>query len=346
MSTTVEPVVGYGAVANSGPTGFYGGADNNLWRAYLSGTTWDTQNLGLPSGSTGLSKFLGLDEDTASTPELFFENSDGNVWRIAYVSGSFSWTNLSTPTGVSVSGGGGSSGVSGHYQVVILGSDGNLWRDYWNGSAWTWQNMGKPSATVGISYAVGSTVSVSGGSDYVQTFVVGTDGNLWRAIWNGTGFTWADLGVPSGKTIKSGVGADCQSGIYPQAYIIDNDGNLWRDYWNGSVWTWANLGIPVSGTECSKGIGVGIAVSGGSDYPGAFVEGTDGNVWHTEWNGSTFAWINLKIPDGKYTITSIVGAPVVGGVLQAFLITSDNNMWNVSISAGAGTWVNTTNYAP
>jgi hypothetical protein len=81
---------------------------------------------------------------------------------------------------------------------------------------------------------------------YPYGVIIGTDGNLWDAYWNGSGWYWGNLGKPSGAGIARPLGLTTAAGSYPYIWVIGTDGTLWLDSLSssGSGWLWTKQGTP------------------------------------------------------------------------------------------------------
>ncbi|WFE30373.1 hypothetical protein O7623_14810 [Solwaraspora sp. WMMD791] len=115
------------------------------------------------------------------------------------------------------------------------------------------------------------------GPQVPQTFVVGSDGNLWLHYWgSGTG-DWLNYGTPRDGTFEYIDGSDvvgvanlrvtATSPDRPQVFLLDRRGNLWRGAENGRAWTWTNHGLA----------------------PFAFV-GNLSIMYALSWTGSEYTW--------------------------------------------------------
>jgi hypothetical protein len=71
----------------------------------------------------------------------------------------------------------------------------------------------------------------------LRVFARALDNSLWQNYWNGSAWTWQDLG----GGITSAPSAVVH-GTTLRVFARANDGALWQDYWNGSAWTWQDLG--------------------------------------------------------------------------------------------------------
>lgn len=92
-----------------------------------------------------------------------------------------------------------------------------------NGTDSGWTDIGPPAAGIHSAPA-----AVSGGYGQIDVFVLGSDGNLYRATsTNGTSFTaWSSRGKPSGQTLigDPDVGAWLPGRL--DVYFVNTTGNL------------------------------------------------------------------------------------------------------------------------
>lgn len=101
---------------------------------------------------------------------------------------------------------------------------------------WHWDNLGKPPG-VNIRTPLGAlTVMDTTSAQRAHVFVEGNDFNHWVNWWNGSQWSWTNLGKPAGANIHSPMGAltvmDTPSSAQrPYVFVLGNDGNLWFDWW-------------------------------------------------------------------------------------------------------------------
>lgn len=168
---------------------------------------------------------------------------------------------------------------------------------YYSGSynfVTAYQNWFGPLTAVSVT---GSPGSVSWGSSRIDTFVRGSDGNLWQKYYdgnNGGWGPWAALNVPliSSPTVSSwGVGR-------LDIFYVDSSGNL-NHYWYGNG-AWQNI------ESLGQPPGVLIAsdpsvVSWGSGRIDVFARGNDDSLWQKTYDGPNdwLAWV--KIGGGIHT---------------------------------------------
>ena len=139
-----------------------------------------------------------------------------------------------------------------------------------------------------VTRGVASDIGVaSWTANRVDTFVVGTNGNLYHKAWNGT--AW----LPSVSGYGD-LGGQCAS---PPAvaswgpdrldiFVVGTNGNLYHKAWNGTGWLPSVSGYGDLGGQCASPPAV---ASWGPDRLDIFVVGTNGNLYHKAWNGT--AWL-------------------------------------------------------
>lgn len=204
--------------------------------------------------------------------------------------------------------------------------------------AWTWQSLGQPTATVTVARGVGAVAAQTRRYDYERpmAFVIGSDGHLWSAAFDGTNWGWTDHRTP-GVPVKGSAGVVAvldQPHLIPRpyAFVIDGDGNLWSQWWNGTQWSWTPHGTPTAAPLSPDTARVGVTteqpVAEGPEQPQVFLlaDGENGEpeLWQRGADGGEWAWTRHGRPDGR-GISAGLGAlndngPVLRtGYLSAFV---------------------------
>jgi hypothetical protein len=197
----------------------------------------------------------------------------------------------------------------------------------------------------------GSGVSAIQTGSVLRVFVRAADDALWQNYWDGSRWTWQDLG----GTITSAPSAVDFGGML-RVFARGADNALWQYYWDGSTWRTQDLGgVITSAPSAVVHGGVLRVFARGADNalwqyhlndgswsrqdlggvltsaPGAvlhgnalrvFARGADGALWQDYWDGTRWTWQDLG---GQ--ITSAPDAIVGGTVLRVFARGADNALW-------------------
>ena len=121
----------------------------------------------------------------------------------------------------------------------------------------------------------------------LDTFVVGTNGNLFHKAWDGTAWLPSQGGYDN-------LGGQCAS---PPAvaswepdrldiFVVGTNGNLFHKAWDGTAWLPSQGGYDNLGGQCASPPAV---ASWEPDRLDIFVVGTNGNLFHKAWDGT--AWL-------------------------------------------------------
>jgi hypothetical protein len=116
--------------------------------------------------------------------------------------------------------------------------------------------------------------------DYRYTYVLGSNGNLWREAGNANNRTQVDGNV-----------AAFQPAVYPMVYVLSNDGTLWRE--NGN---YTNRSAVDGSVHRFQAL----------DATRVFVLGNDGNLWLE--NGD---WTNRTLVDGNVSAFQALSTGIV-----------------------------------
>jgi hypothetical protein len=216
--------------------------------------------------------------------------------------------------------------LNGHLYVNYCKSD-------CDGSGWKWARQGKPPGT---SVAIGPALLGGEGHPAVVTyregtqprrihaFVRGANGHLYRNYWDGSGWKWADQGIPPGSIVDGDPGIiTYREGTQPQriyAFVRGKNGHLYVNYCkndcDGSGWKWRDQGTP-PGTSVASNPGVITFqpfVFNHPDQPQqilTFVTGEDGHLYKNYWDGSGWYWEDLGSPGELMLGTDRDEAPAV-----------------------------------
>src|SRR6266566_2719587 len=293
----------------------------------MTQTNWTS--LGKPTVTIKSSPSVG--QNTGGRLEVFTIGSDGTLWHIWQTIAGKSWSNwnpLNKPlnTNVLVMPGVGKN-ADGRLEVFTVGTDGALWHIYQvapNGTWSSWTPQGKPPNL----NAVNAPIVAQNADGRLEAFTVGADGALWH-VWqttpNGTWSNWASLGLPAGASITSPPTVGKNKDGHLEVLVSGHDGALWHIWQTvpGNGWgNWDSLGTPPN-----IAINPSPFVSKNDDGRlEAFVNGSDGTLWHCwqvapggPWGSSTIpivaatATVTItpmsKLLSNTFVITAVTGTP-------------------------------------
>lgn len=201
-----------------------------------------------------------------------------------------------------------------------------------------------------------------------DVFVRGTEGGLWDATWDGTGWSWTFLG----GLINAEPAAVSWGPNRIDVFVRGVDNALWhRAFAAGTWYPWEKLGgmltagpgvaswapgrldVFVSGSERGlwqvtwDGVSWSWSYVGGviTSAPGAvswgpnridvFARGLEGGMWQAAWNGSAWIW---RFLDGRF-VTGPQAASCTLAHLDVFGIGLDQNLWRLGYNGSAwGGW--------
>ncbi len=141
-----------------------------------------------------------------------------------------------------------------------------------------------------------------------DVFVRGSDGSVWHARWNGSGWSGWE---PLGGTIVSGPAVASWGPNRLDVFVRGTDNSLWHKAWDGSSWSgWESLGGGLS-SDVS-------AVSWGFNRLDVFGRGGDSAMWHKAWTGSAWtAWSSLE---GLWPTDPASVSPPSSGVVEHYMV--------------------------
>ncbi len=157
-----------------------------------------------------------------------------------------------------------------------------------------------------------------------DVFVRGSDGSVWHARWNGSGWSGWE---PLGGTIVSGPAVASWGPNRLDVFVRGTDNSLWHKAWDGSSWSgWESLGGGLS-SDVS-------AVSWGFNRLDVFGRGGDSAMWHKAWTGS--GWSSWESRGGLF-----LGGPgtasTASGQLQVLALGLDGALWRQAWTGSAWT---------
>ncbi len=160
----------------------------------------------------------------------------------------------------------------------------------------------------------------------LDTFVRGTDGQLWHRWWSGT--SWSDW-EPLGGEILSGTGPAVASWGPRRldVFIEGTDKQLWHKWFDSAGWhDWQPLGgVLTSGPA---------AVSWSAGRIDVVADGPDHSVWHKWWSGT--AWSGWESLGGQATSDPGI-ASWAPRRLDVFVKGPDNQLQHAWFSSNA--WI-------
>jgi hypothetical protein len=208
---------------------------------------------------------------------------------------------------------------SGHLDVYVRGLDNNVYyRRYLNGSWADWASAGQPN--VG---AISDPSAVSSGSGRIDLFVRGGDNALWHRLYsNGAWGNWESF---SGVTLTTGPDAANPGNGQLHVFLAGPNKAMWRCTYSGGSCTWGQ--VPGGATTYDQS-----GVSPSLNRVDVFARGTDGQLFHRIWNGSS--WGNWEPLGGFLTSGPDAASWRVNNHLDVFLRGSDNNIYHRWQSGG------------
>jgi Arylsulfotransferase (ASST)/Repeat of unknown function (DUF346) len=134
--------------------------------------------------------------------------------------------------------------------------------------ATSWQSLG--------GVLTSKPAAASWASNRLDTFVRGTDNQMWHIWWTGT--QWSSW-EPLGGVLTSGPGAVSWSSGRIDVFVRGSDQQLWHKWWDGSQWNgWEPLGGILSSAPA--------VASWSANRLDVVVEGVDQQLWHKWWDGN------------------------------------------------------------
>ncbi|MFY1698102.1 hypothetical protein [Solwaraspora sp. WMMA2101] len=284
-------------------------------QAAVSQAVWQVDRLGSPVPDPTSILLVGAvavrDAPGAKQRPYVFNVVDGELWLNWWNGDQWIWTGFGgVPSGSPIAKAVGaitvqnrSNGADYPYAFVST-ADGHLWVNRWTGDRWLWQDLGFPFDGVRVGTPVGvlTVQQTPDGPQVPQTFVVGSDGNLWLHNWiSGTG-DWLNYGTPRTGTFDNlrdsrvvGVANLRTTAAGPdraQTFLLDRQGNLWRGADTGYSWAWTNHGLaPFPNAGATNGVGAVtmLGAPGEGTFPSAFV-GNLSIMYALSWTGSEYKW--------------------------------------------------------
>ncbi|MFZ6027812.1 MAG: peptidoglycan DD-metalloendopeptidase family protein [Chloroflexota bacterium] len=282
--------------------------DESTWANLLVGSTYTSRNTSDPGVASWGNGRL----------DLFVHGEDNALWQKTF---NGSWSNWASLGGTLVSAPDAASWGSGHIDVYARGLDNNVYyRRYLNGAWSGWASAGQPS--VG---AISDPSAVSTGSGRIDLFVRGGDNALWhRAYANNAWGNWESLG----GVLTTGPDAASAGSGQLHVFLAGANRVMWRCAYSSSACTWTQVPGGASSYDQS-------GVSPATNRVDVFARGTDGQLYHRIWNGSS--WGNWESLGGFLTSGPDAASYRVNNHLDVFLRGSDNHIYHRAQS-NDGAW--------
>ncbi|WP_326551809.1 hypothetical protein [Micromonospora sp. NBC_01813] len=287
-----------------------------------SQAVWRVDPLGSPVPNPTSVQMVGAvavqDGPTAIQRPYVFNIIDGKLWVTWWTGASWVWTELGfVPSGSPIVASVGAITVArGPSEAklpyaFVRTADGHVWANRWVGDGWSWQDLGAPvTGGVQAQTAIGvlAVAQTPNGPQVPQTFVVGSDGNVWLHYWDAGAGHWYNDGTPAPGTFDglparrvvgvanlrtTATGADS-----PQVFLLDWRGNLWRGAAGDRTWGWTNHGLaPFPNAGATNGVGAltMLGAPGEGTFPFAFV-GNFSIMYALSWTGSEYQWTEQGSP--------------------------------------------------
>ena len=338
LNTNVLVMPGVGKNADGRLEVFTIASDGALWHIWQTSpgqepwSNWFSS--GQPAASIANAQFPpSIAQNADGRLEAFTVGTDGALWHIYQVApnGTWSsWTPLGKPPNLNaINAPFVAQNADGRLEAFTVGADGALWHVWQttpNGVWSNWFSSGQPAASIRNT---STSLAVSQNLDgRLEAFTIGSDGALWH-IWqtipNGTWSNWASLGLPAGASITSPPTVGKNKDGHLEVLVSGHDGALWHIWQTvpGNGWgNWESLGTPPN-----IAINPSPFVSKNADGRlEAFVNGSDGRLWHCwhvapggPWGSSTIpivaatATVTItpmsKLLSDTFVITAVTGTP-------------------------------------
>jgi len=282
---------------------FFRGGNGHLYVNYWNGSQWKWADQGLPPGTTVGNGIMATTYLEGAIQRIYAFVIGGNDHLyVNYWDGfQWEWADQGTPSGTTVYAAGAvisyyEAGAHRIYAFVRGGND-HLYVNYWKGSQWKWADQGlPPDTTIGIP---GDVITFEhAGLQRIYAFLGSNDvAHLYVNYWNGSQWTWVDLGASYPLFAKAVTYLDPATSIR-RIYAFGSDpigGHLHVKYWDGSQWKQADQGAP-PGSTVGNVAGAITFQEAGTQRIYAFL--TDGNshLRVNYWNGSQWNWTDQGTP--------------------------------------------------
>lgn len=263
--------------------------------------------------------------------DAFSLGADNKIYVDTY-NGSWNWTPLGAPSGVTFQTtptvvNDGTAGMS----LFATGSDGKLWSNIYLISSSKWLGWG-PVSTPAASLVGAPVAGNNGPNGHSYVFALDQNGNAESAFWNGSTWTWTNLGHPASTQFDASVtisGLDDGSGV-ETVFARGGDGYLYGDQYVPSTGWGGWFRVDATGNPALTGNPAPISMSWGAEV---WATGSNGNLYYDSYNGS-WSWVAMGAPAG----VTLTGSPTVVNNSQGYYFVivqgADGNLyldtWNGS----------------
>ena len=212
---------------------------NRLWERRRDGNQWSWVDHGNPSHYSG-ERIVSTPGSARGNTSFFVTSSAGRLWERYWTGSRWQWRWHGHPTGAPLRH---VAPRTAPASVFAVSYDGRLIERVLANS--TWGDHGTPPGTV-LTNAPGDII-VSGNE--VMIFCGAADGRLYIRLWNGSAWSWQNLGFPPDTRVMQVPGAAMQSRL--AIFVTGSDGRLFTVSRTSSGWSWTDNGLPVD----SRGAG-------------------------------------------------------------------------------------------
>ncbi|MFF0174176.1 DUF3892 domain-containing protein [Micromonospora profundi] len=212
---------------------------NRLWERRRDGNQWSWVDHGNPSHYSG-ERIVSTPGSARGNTSFFVTSSAGRLWERYWTGSRWQWRWHGHPTGAPLRH---VAPRTAPASVFAVSYDGRLIERVLANS--TWSDHGTPPGTV-LTNAPGDII-VSGNE--VMIFCGAADGRLYIRLWNGSAWSWQNLGFPPDTRVMQVPGAAMQSRL--AIFVTGSDGRLFTVSRTSSGWSWTDNGLPVD----SRGAG-------------------------------------------------------------------------------------------
>ena len=274
---------------------------------YWDGSRWSWADLGSPGFYSGGANVITYKDGTQPQRIYVFGSSvdsgfnlhvnfwDGSQWRWANQGGPLVSAEA-PPSAITYTDDTGARRI----YVFVTSFDFRLYVNYWDGLRWRWADLGRPSGPwEGQEFFV---ETVSGAITYkdgtqpqiISVFVRGSS-RLYVKYWDGSGWHWADQGMPPGTAVDNDPAVvTYKEGTQPRrvyAFVRGRDQRLYVNFWDGTRWLWADQGTP-PGTTMADSTPAAVTFKDPNQPQRiyAFVAGQNGHLYVNYWDGVRWHW--------------------------------------------------------
>ncbi len=294
-SAIISPL---GAVSTHGryPRAYLTSDDSNVWSIGLTPRgVWNWSHHRRPPEMFPHWETMAFGVVThGGVDRVFSDHGTAGLWELTaeWVEGTTRWRAV----------GDGGRSEDWPYGTVLIGDTAHVFTRREAGGIWL-HSLGAERKAVSLGLPTGVTpkvgsegaVAINNGT-HPALGVIGSDGNLWGATYNGTSGGWQNMARPAGVTPAAVVGAVNVRGTRPHVFVTATDGTLWALAWTGTAWAWSGHGRPAPGVSVGEAHGT-VALNDAS-RAFLFFRGSDGNLWSHWWTGTEWRYTDHGAPAG------------------------------------------------